>query len=156
MTRYRAQQNIDEVIVPLISNNSNFIKPADGEPALISWDDATTLFHEFGHGLHGLLSNVKYPSQSGTSVTRDYVEFPSQIYEHWLSTPEVLNKFCVHYETGKPMPTELIEKIKKAETFNQGFGTVEFLASALMDMKFHLAGDVEIDPIQFEKKHWPN
>jgi len=152
MTRYRPQQNIGERVMPLISNNSNFIKPAAGEPSLISWDDAETLFHEFGHGLHGLLSNVQYPSQSGTSVYRDYVEFPSQIYEHWLGTPEVLSKFCVHHETGEPMPKELAEKIEKAATFNQGFGTVEFLASALYDMKVHLAGDAEIDPIAFEKK----
>ena len=152
MTDYREQHNLGGKVTPLISNNSNFVKPADGEATLISWDDALTLFHEFGHALHGLLSDVKYPSQSGTSVARDYVEFPSQINEHWLSTDQVLDRFCVHHKTGQPMPKELIEKIKKAETFNQGFGTVEFLASALVDMKLHLAGDVEINPDTFEKK----
>jgi len=152
MTDYRPQDKLDSPVTPLISNNSNFIKPAEGEPALISWDDALTLFHEFGHALHGLLSNVKYPSQSGTSVARDYVEFPSQINEHWLSTPEVLNRFCVHYETGEPLPKELVDKIDEAATFNQGFATVEFLASALIDMKLHLAGDSDIDPDRFERE----
>ena len=152
MTDYRPQENQGDAITPLISNNSNFIKPSEGEAALISWDDAQTLFHEFGHALHGLLSSVEYPSQSGTSVARDYVEFPSQINEHWLSTPEVLNKFCVHHETGEPLPQHLVDKIEKAATFNQGFGTVEFLASALIDMKLHLAGDVDIDPDRFEKE----
>ncbi|MDP6723354.1 MAG: M3 family metallopeptidase, partial [Pirellulaceae bacterium] len=108
--------------------------------------------HEFGHALHGLNSKVNYPSQSGTSVARDYVEFPSQLNEHWLPTPEVLNQFAVHYKTGKPMPATLLEKIEKAATFNQGFATVEYLASALVDMKLHLAGDVEIDPDAFERK----
>jgi peptidyl-dipeptidase Dcp len=139
-------------ITTIVSNNSNFVKGAEGEPVLISWDDATTLFHEFGHALHGLLSKVQYPSQSGTSVARDYVEFPSQVNEHWLSTPEVLNKFCVHYQTGESLPQELVDKIEKASTFNQGFATVEYLASALVDMKFHLAGDEDIDPDAFEKQ----
>ncbi len=151
MTDYRAQHKLGGTVTPLISNNSNFVKPAEGEATLISWDDAETLFHEFGHALHGLLSDVTYPSQSGTSVARDYVEFPSQINEHWLSTTEVLNQFCVHHETGKPMPQELIAKIENAATFNQGFATVEFLASALIDMKLHLAGNVDIDPDAFEK-----
>ncbi len=114
MTDYRAQENIGQPITPIVSNNSNFIEAPDGEVVLISWDDARTLFHEFGHALHGLLSQVQYPSQSGTSVARDYVEFPSQINEHWLSTPEVLNRFCLHYQTGKPMPKELLEKIKRS------------------------------------------
>lgn len=153
MTDYRPQENIDEPITPIVSNNSNFIKAGDGEVVLISWDDATTLFHEFGHALHGLLSKVRYPSQSGTSVARDYVEFPSQLHEHWLSTPEVLNKFCVHYKTGKPIPEDLVAKIKKAATFNEGFATVEYLASALMDMRLHLAGDVDIDPDRFEREN---
>jgi peptidyl-dipeptidase Dcp len=152
MTDYRPQENITSPITPLVSNNSNFIKGAPGETVLISWDDATTLFHEFGHALHGLLSKVHYPSQSGTSVARDYVEFPSQVNEHWLSTREVLNKFAVHYKTGEPLPAELLEKIERAETFNQGFATVEFLASALIDMKLHLAGDVAIDPDRFERE----
>ncbi|MEL7498176.1 MAG: M3 family metallopeptidase [Planctomycetota bacterium] len=152
MTAYRSQRNIDKPITPIVSNNSNFIKGQPGEPILISWDDAITLFHEFGHALHGLCSDTQYPSQSGTSVARDYVEFPSQLNEHWLSTPEVLSKFAIHYETGEPMPKELLDKIEKAATFNQGFNTVEYLASALIDMKMHLAGDVEIDPDQFERE----
>ncbi len=152
MNAYRSQEHIDRPITPIVSNNSNFIKGAEGETVLISWDDAVTLFHEFGHALHGLCSQCRYPSQSGTSVPRDYVEFPSQINEHWLSTPEVLKKFCVHYETGEPMPAELVEKIEKAATFNQGFATVEYLASALVDMKLHLAGDVIIDPDQYERE----
>jgi peptidyl-dipeptidase Dcp len=152
MTAYRSQENMGEALTPIVSNNSNFVKGAPGEVVLISWDDATTLFHEFGHALHGLNSKVNYPSQSGTSVARDYVEFPSQLNEHWLPTPEVLNQFAVHYKTGKPMPATLLEKIEKAATFNQGFATVEYLASALVDMKLHLAGDVEIDPDAFERK----
>ncbi len=152
MTDYRAQENIDEPITTLVSNNSNFVKGAEGKPVLISWDDADTLFHEFGHALHGLCSKVRYPSQSGTSVARDYVEFPSQLNEHWLTTPEILNQFAVHYETGEPLPKGLVDKIEKAATFNQGFATVEYLASALVDMKLHLAGDVPIDPDAFEKK----
>lgn len=152
MTDYRAQENMDTPITTIVSNNSNFIEGAEGEPVLISWDDAVTLFHEFGHALHGLNSKVKYRSQSGTSVARDYVEFPSQLNEHWLETPEVLNKFAVHYKTGKPIPAKLLAKIQKAATFNQGFSTTEYLASALMDMKLHLAGDVKIDPDQFERE----
>ncbi len=154
MTDYRAQEHIPNMpaVTTIVSNNSNFVKGAPGEPVLISWDDALTLFHEFGHALHGLLSNVQYPSQSGTSVARDYVEFPSQVNEHWLSTPEVLGKFAVHYKTGEPLPQELADKIKRAETFNEGFATVEYLASALVDMKLHLAGDVPIDPDSFEKQ----
>lgn len=152
MTEYRLQQNIDRPITAIVSNNSNFVKGQSGQPVLISWDDADTMFHEFGHALHGLLSKVRYPSQSGTSVARDYVEFPSQLNEHWLPTTEVLNQFAVHYETGEPMPTALLEKIEKAATFNQGFETVEYLASALIDMKLHLAGDVDIDPDRFERE----
>ncbi len=152
MNAYRNQERMDENITTIVSNNSNFVKGKPGEPVLISWDDATTLFHEFGHALHGLSSNVKYPSLSGTSVARDYVEFPSQLLEHWLSTPEVLQKFALHYETGKPIPQNLVDKIKKAATFNQGFGTVEYLASALVDMKLHLAGAQKIDADKFERE----
>jgi peptidyl-dipeptidase Dcp len=152
MTDYRAQENMGEPITTIVSNNSNFIEAGEGEPVLISWDDAVTLFHEFGHALHGLLSKVEYRTQSGTSVARDYVEFPSQVNEHWLETPEVLNQFAVHYKTGEPMPQELLDKIKKASTFNQGFATVEYLASALMDMKLHLAGDADIEPDKFERE----
>jgi peptidyl-dipeptidase Dcp len=152
MTDYRAQENMNQSITPIVSNNSNFIEGANDEPVLISWDDAVTLFHEFGHALHGLLSNVKYPSQSGTSVARDYVEFPSQINEHWLETPEILNQFAVHYKTGEPIPQALLDKIRKASKFNQGYATTEYLASALIDMKLHLAGDVDIDPDKFERE----
>lgn len=152
MTDYRAQENIDEPITTIVSNNSNFVKGAEGEVVLISWDDADTMFHEFGHALHGLCSKVRYPSQSGTSVARDYVEFPSQLNEHWLMTPEVLNQYAVHYQTGESLPQELIEKIEQTATFNQGFQTVEYLASALVDMKLHLAGNEAIDPDAFERK----
>lgn len=151
MTSYREQEHIDRPISPIVSNNSNFMKGKPGEPVLISWDDAVTLFHEFGHALHGLLSNVNYPSQSGTSVARDYVEFPSQLLEHWLSTPEVLNRFALHYETSEPLPQELADKIQRAATFNQGFSTVEYLASALVDMQLHLAVEADIRPDRFER-----
>ena len=152
MNAYRVQENMNTNVTPIVSNNSNFVKGADGETVLISWDDAVTLFHEFGHALHGLCSNAKYPSQAGTSVARDYVEFPSQLLEHWLDTPEVLSKYCVHHKTGEPLPQELIDKIKKAETFNQGFATVEYLASALVDMKLHTTDQSTIDPDKFERE----
>lgn len=151
MNAYRNQYRIKDDVTTIVSNNSNFVKGKPGEPVLISWDDAETMFHEFGHALHGLSSNVTYPSLSGTNVARDYVEFPSQILEHWVSTPEVLGKFALHFETGKPIPTELVEKIKKADKFNQGFGTTEYLSSALVDMKLHLAGGATIDADKFEK-----
>jgi peptidyl-dipeptidase Dcp len=152
MNAYRNQENMDSAVTTIVSNNSNFVKGKEGEPTLISWDDANTLFHEFGHALHGLSSNVTYSSLSGTEVVRDYVEFPSQLLEHWLSTPEVLKKFALHYKTGKPIPQELIDKIEKASKFNQGFATTEYLASAIMDMKLHLAGSQKIDPDKFEKE----
>lgn len=152
MNAYRDQENFDSVVHTIVSNNSNFSKAKAGDPILVSWEDATTLFHEFGHALHGLSSNVHYPSLSGTAVSRDYVEFPSQLLEHWLSTPEVLNRYALHVKTGKPMPVELVDKIRRAATFNQGFITVEYLSSALIDMKLHLAGDAFIDPKQFEKE----
>ena len=151
MNSYRSQERLDGEITTIVSNNANFVKGKPGEPLLISWDDATTLFHEFGHALHGLSSNVTYPTLSGTAVPRDYVEFPSQLLEHWVETPEVLQKFAVHYQTGKPIPEALVEKIKKASKFNQGFATVEYLASALVDMKLHLAGSTKIEPDAFEK-----
>jgi peptidyl-dipeptidase Dcp len=152
MNAYRTQERVDGEITTIVSNNSNFVKGKPGEPVLISWDDATTMFHEFGHALHGLNSSVKYPSLSGTAVARDYVEFPSQLMEHWLSTPEVLNRFAVHYQTGKPIPQELVDRIKKSATFNQGFATVEYLAAALVDMKLHTASDQKIDADKFEKE----
>jgi len=152
MNAYRTQERFKGEITTIVSNNSNFIKGAPGEPVLISWDDATTLFHEFGHAIHGLNANATYPTVSGTNVARDYVEFPSQLNEHWLPTPQVLSKFCVHYKTGEPIPQALVDKIKAAGTFNQGFDTTEYLASALIDMKLHLAGDVDIDPDKFERE----
>jgi len=150
MNAYRNQERMDKEITTIVSNNSNFVKGKPGEAVLISWDDATTMFHEFGHALHGLSSNVTYPTLAGTAVARDYVEFPSQLLEHWLSTPEVLQKYALHYETGKPIPQPLVDKIKNASTFNQGFGTTEYLSSALIDMKLHLAGSQKIDPDKFE------
>ncbi len=152
MNAYRNQERVDGNITTIVSNNANFVKGKPGEPILVSWDDATTLFHEFGHALHGLSSNVTYPSLSGTSVATDYVEFPSQLLERWVSTPEVLQKFAVHYQTGKPIPQSLVDRINRAATFNQGFQTVEYLASALVDMKMHLAGSQKIDPDAFERK----
>ena len=152
MNAYRSQERINGEITTIVSNNSNFVKGKPGEPVLISWDDATTMFHEFGHALHGLSSNVTYPSVSGTAVPRDYVEFPSQLLEHWLSTPEVLQRFALHYQTGKPIPQELVDKINRSATFNQGFATVEYLSAALVDMKLHLAGDKKIDPDAFERE----
>ncbi|SFQ71963.1 M3 family metallopeptidase [Hymenobacter arizonensis] len=153
MNAYRNQERMDgKPVTTIVSNNSNFVKGKEGEPTLISWTDATTLFHEFGHALHGLSSNVTYPSLSGTSVVRDYVEFPSQVLENWLPTPQVLQKFAVHYQTGKPIPQALVDRIEKASTFNEGFATTEFLASALIDMKLHLAGDQKIDADKFERE----
>jgi len=152
MNAYRPQERFDGDVKTIVSNNSNFVKGKPGEPVLISWKDAETLFHEFGHALHGLSSNVNYPSVSGTRVARDYVEFPSQVLEHWLATPEILNRYAVHYQTGKPIPRELVEKIKRADTFNQGFDTVEYLSSALIDMKLHLAGAGKIDADRFERE----
>ena len=131
---------------PVIYNVMNFAK---GDPALLSLDDARTLFHEFGHALHGMLSDVTYPTVSGTAVSRDFVELPSQLYEHWLMVPELLAKYAVHAETGEPIPAALIEKVKAAETFNAGFETVEFTSSALIDMAYHTAGDIA-DPMGFE------
>ncbi len=152
MNAYRDQQKMEGEETTLVSNNSNFIKGKPGEPVLISWDDANTLFHEFGHALHGLSSDVKFGSLSGTRVPRDYVEFPSQILERWQTTPEVLQKFALHYKTGKPIPQVLVNKIKKTSTFNQGFATLEYLSSALLDMKIHLTGDQKIDADAFEKQ----
>jgi peptidyl-dipeptidase Dcp len=152
MNAYRTQERINGEVTTIVSNNANFVKGKPGEPVLISWDDATTMFHEFGHALHGLNSNVTYPSVSGTAVPRDYVEFPSQLMEHWLSTPEVLQRFALHYQTGKPIPQELVDKIKRTSTFNQGFATVEYLSAALVDMKLHLAGAQKIDPDAFERE----
>ncbi len=152
MSEYRAQHRIPARSLPIVSNNSNFVKGAENSPTLISWDDAVTLFHEFGHALHGLMSDVDYQSQAGTRVARDYVEFPSQILEHWLPTPQVLQRFAVHHRTGQPMPLELLEKIRRAYQFNQGFGTVEFLASAIVDMRLHTLPDGNIDAAVIERE----
>lgn len=149
-TTYRSHTTFDGDKTVLASNNSNFVKPAPGEPVLVSWDDATTFFHEFGHALHFFSSNVKYPTLNGG--VRDYTEFQSQLLERWLSTDDVINRFLVHYKTGDPIPAELVAKIKKASTFNQGFGTTEYLASALMDMKLHLADPTNIDVAKFERE----
>jgi len=153
MNAYRRQSKFDGAVTTIVSNNANFVKGKPGEPVLISWDDASTMFHEFGHALHGLLSSVSYPSLAGTNVARDYVEFPSQLLEHWVSVPDVLNRFALHYKTGQPIPKELVEKIDRASKFNQGFITVEYLAGALVDMKLHLAAtaDKAIDPQVFER-----
>lgn len=152
MNAYRTQEKFDKAITTIVSNNSNFVKGAPGEAVLISWDDAETMFHEFGHAIHGLNSNVNYPSLSGTAVPRDYVEFPSQVNEHWLPTNQVLSKFALHHKTGQPIPKELVAKLEKAKTFRQGFDVTEYLSSALIDMKLHLAGDADIDPDAFERE----
>ena len=137
MTSLRDQQKLDGEVVPLIINVCNFAKGADGQPSLLSPDDARTLFHEFGHGLHGMLSNVTYPSLSGTSVFTDFVELPSQLYEHWQEQPQVLQRFARHYQTGEPLPEDLLQRFLAARRFNQGFATVEFVSSALIDLEFH-------------------
>jgi peptidyl-dipeptidase Dcp len=137
MTSLRDQQKLDGEIAPLIINVCNFARGASGEPSLLSPDDARTLFHEFGHGLHGMLSNVTYPSLSGTSVFTDFVELPSQLYEHWQEQPQVLRQFAKHYQTGEPLPDELLARFLAARKFNQGFATVEFVSSALIDLEFH-------------------
>ena len=149
-TTYRSFSTFDGKTNVLASNNSNFVKPAPGEALLISWDDATTFFHEFGHALHFFASNVKYPTLNGG--VRDYTEFQSQLLERWLATDEVIDRFLVHQQTGEPMPKTLVAKIKKAATFNQGFATTEYLASALMDMKLHLADPTDIDIAVFERE----
>ena len=151
MNAYRSQERFERDITTLVSNNCNYIKPANGETVCISWNDAHTLFHEFGHALHGLSSNVRYPSLAGTAVDRDYVEFPSQLLEHWLATPEVLDRFARHVETGQPMPRELVAKIERASKFNAGFETVEYLGSALVDMRLHLADPPPQDIREFER-----
>jgi peptidyl-dipeptidase Dcp len=137
MTSLRDQQKLDGEVAPLILNVCNFSKGADGQPSLLSPDDARTLFHEFGHALHGMLSDVTYPSLSGTSVFTDFVELPSQLYEHWQEQPQVLRQFARHYQTGEPLPDDLLKRFLAARKFNQGFATVEFVSSALIDLEFH-------------------
>lgn len=149
MSSFRDQEALDEPITPIVINNLNFAKAS---PALLSYDDAETLFHEFGHALHGLLSKVRYPSQSGTSVRRDFVELPSQIMEHWLEEREVLRRYARHHETGAPIPDALMDKLLAARKFNQGFATVEYLGSAILDMELHaLTEPAGIDVLEFER-----
>jgi peptidyl-dipeptidase Dcp len=144
---FRGQEKLRGDIRPIIVNVMNFSKPTGGSPALLGLDDARTLFHEFGHALHGLLSDVTYPHLAGTSVDRDFVEFPSQVFEHWLEVPEVLNRFARHHRTGEPMPESLVQRLKAARNADQGFATVEYTACALVDLDLHLApqtGDLDI------------
>jgi peptidyl-dipeptidase Dcp len=154
MTSYRKQSQKDgKTVSPIVSNVCNFAKPTGNEPVLLTPDEVETLFHEFGHALHGLLSNVKYETLSGTSVPRDFVELPSQIMEHWAFEPEVLAIYARHYETGDVIPTDLVEKMKNASKFNQGFGTVEYLAASFLDMSFHtVQPGQQIDTTSFEKQ----
>jgi len=152
MTSLRDQEKLAGDVRPHIVNVCNFAKVADGEPTLLSFDDAHTLFHEFGHALHGLLSNVTYPEIAGTSVATDFVELPSQLYEHWLEQPDLLRRFALHYRTGEPMPEALLQRLIAARNFNRGFATVEYVACALVDLDFHaLAEPKDVDPAAFEK-----
>lgn len=151
MSQLQSQHKLDGGQKPIIYNICNFAKPSKGEVALLSLDDARTLFHEFGHALHGLLSDVTWPSIAGTSVSRDFVELPSQLYEHWLTVPEVLKSYAIHTKTGHPISQELIDKVLAAQTFNAGFSAVEFISSALVDMAFH-QGETVTDPTIFEHK----
>jgi peptidyl-dipeptidase Dcp len=147
---YRDQHKLDGGQTTITSNNNNFVKGAAGEPVLISLDDATTLFHEFGHAVHGLLQDIRYPGLSGTP--RDFVEYPSQVNERWLLTREVLDKFAKHYKTGEPMPQALVDKVRESEKFNQGYATVEYLAAAIVDMDLHTKPDGNVDPAAFERE----
>lgn len=160
MSSFRKAHNLGRNPVrPIIVNVMNFARGADGAPTLLSWDDARTLFHEFGHGLHGMLSQTTYPSLAGTAVARDFVELPSQLYEHWLGEQEVLERFAQHYKTGKAMPKAMMKKLRKAETFNQGFATVEYLACALVDMDLHTQGarqTEDLDVAEFEQQALTN
>jgi peptidyl-dipeptidase Dcp len=149
-SRYRDQESSENAVTPIVVNNNNFIK---GEPTLLSFDDARTLFHEFGHGLHALLSQARYRSQSGTAVRRDFVEFPSQIFENWMAAPETLRSYARHYQTGEPLPEDLLHHLIAARTFNQGFATVEYTASALIDLELHRAATNEtLDVSRFERE----
>ncbi len=149
MSSYRDQEAFDGAVAPIVVNNNNFVKST---PTLLSFDDARTLFHEFGHALHGLLSQVRYPLQSGTSVKRDFVEFPSQVFEHWMELPETLRAHALHHETAAPLPDAMIERLLAARGHNQGFGTVEFTASALIDLALHRHPDpAGIDIEAFER-----
>jgi peptidyl-dipeptidase Dcp len=146
---YRTQSTFDGPVTAITSNNNNFQKGAPGEPVLISLDDAETLFHEFGHALHGLLSNVEYPTLSGTP--RDFVEYPSQVHERWVLTPDILDKYARHYQTGAPMPQALVDRVRRSDKFNQGYATVSYLSSAIVDMKLHTKADGVVDVDAFER-----
>jgi peptidyl-dipeptidase Dcp len=148
---YRIHDGFRGEVPAIISNAMPFVKPAPGTPALLGLRDAQTLFHEFGHALHGLLSRVTYPTLSGGRVVVDYGEFPGRLFEKWLLTPEVLGRFARHFQTGEPMPAALVEKLRRAATFNQGFETATYVSSALVDMKIHLAGEPALDPREFER-----
>ncbi|THF57498.1 M3 family metallopeptidase [Ollibium composti] len=150
MSSLQSGYRLGDGAAPVIYNIMNFAKPPAGEAALLSVDEAKTLFHEFGHALHGLLTDVTWPSVSGTSVSRDFVELPSQLYEHWLTVPEVLEKHALHVATGKPMPKALLDKMLAARTFGAGFATVEFTASALVDMAYHARAEAPVEPLRFE------
>jgi peptidyl-dipeptidase Dcp len=153
MSSFRGQEKLAGAIRPIVVNVMNFNKAADGAAPLLSFDDARTLFHEFGHALHGLLSDVTYPMIAGTNVPRDFVEFPSQLFEHWLEQPEVLRRFARHERTGEPIPADLMRRVLAARTFNQGFATVEYLASALVDFDFHQIGEAaNVDAARFERE----
>ncbi|HEU6441841.1 MAG TPA: M3 family metallopeptidase [Microvirga sp.] len=153
MSAFRSQEKLSGDVRPIIVNVMNFAKGGAGEPSLLSFDDARTLFHEFGHGLHGLLSNVTYPLLAGTAVSTDFVELPSQLYEHWLSQPDILRRYATHSRTGEPIPEELLERLMAARNFNQGFATVEYLASAFVDLELHRRKDVTgLDISAFEKE----
>jgi len=153
MSNFRAQQKLDGLQLPIVVNVMNFAKGAEGEASLLSLADARTLFHEFGHALHGMLSDVTYPLISGTHVAGDFVEFPSQLYEHWIKEPEMLRRFALHYKTGEPMPEALIAKLTSARRFNQGWATVEYTASALVDLKLHLdPSPADVDVVAFERR----
>ncbi|MEJ0078650.1 MAG: M3 family metallopeptidase [Alphaproteobacteria bacterium] len=152
MTSLRDQERLDGEVRPLVVNVMNFNKGAKGEPTLLSFDDARTLFHEFGHGLHGLMSDVTYPMISGTGVLQDFVELPSQLYEHWLDRPEILEKFARHYKTGEPMPQALMDRLIASRTFNQGFMTAEYLGSSYVDLDFHLGGAKDAHKVEAETR----
>ena len=153
MSSYRSQHKLKGDVRPIVVNVLNFARGGDGQPTLLSFDDARTLFHEFGHGLHGMLSDVTYPAISGTSVTRDFVELPSQLYEHWLSQPQVLKRYARHAKTGKPISEAMLEKLKAARNFNMGFATVEYTAAAIVDMDLHSLTSAEgLDATKFEAK----
>jgi peptidyl-dipeptidase Dcp len=148
MNALRPQSNMDGYVTPIVTNNFNFPPPSAGSASLLSFGEAQTLFHEFGHALHGMLSDVTYPSLSGTATPRDFVEFPSQVMENWISQPEVLKLFARHYQTGETISDDIIARLKAAETFNQGFATVEFMAAAYLDLAWHTREDAEVADVR--------